>query len=106
MRTRYVWKGCLGFIFLVVSLCLLMQPAFAAGKSKNAKDKEKTTTSVETPTPNHQDSIDMILAESNGPPINPGAGLYIKTRGAKAGTEKYFKNGHPNNNSAWTPYAQ
>ena len=69
---------------------------------------------METPTPTHQDSIDAILAGSNGPPINYGEGWYIKTRGATAGTIKYFKNGHPENNSEWTfcpgddctPYAQ
>jgi hypothetical protein len=68
MSTHHIWKSCLGGIFLLAIMSLVMQPAFAEGKSK---EKEKIAASVETPTQSHQEKVDKILANSSGPPITP-----------------------------------
>ena len=76
MSIHRAWKTCLGIIFLLAIMCLVMQPAFAAGQSKN-KEKNKIATSPETPTPISQ-NIETILTYSSGPPIRFGPGWYFK----------------------------
>ena len=57
MSMHRTWKTCLGIIFLLAIMCLVAQPAFAAGKSKNKgkEEKDEVTASAETPTPKSQE---------------------------------------------------
>lgn len=110
MSMHRTWKTCLGIIFLLAIMCLVMQPAFAAGNSKNKgkKEKDAVTTSSEASTPISQD-IEIILTNSNGPPISFGPGWYYKEVPGKGNDKilyKEFKNDGPNLNSGWTPYGQ
>ena len=103
MSTHRMWKTWMGVIFLLAIMCLVMQPVFAAEKSKN-KEKEKIAANVETPTQSHQEKVLTILANTSGPPITPGPGgpgWYVKQHGANKGWVKYFKHGHPENGSEW-----
>lgn len=101
MSMHRTWKTCLGVFFLLAIMCLVMQPAFAAGKSKN---KDKDSAGVETPPQTHQEKVEQILANTSGPPINPIPIPYYKfVPGNDKILVKDFKNGHPNINSGWTP---
>ena len=100
MSMHRTWKACLGIIFLLTIMCLVMQPAFAAGQSKN---KDKDSVGVETPPQTHQEKVEQILANTSGPPIDdPRAGYYYKVvPGKKEYIVNYFKNGHKINQSGW-----
>lgn len=103
MNTHGIWKSCLEIFFLLAIMCLLVQPVFAAEKSKN-KEKEKIEASLQTPPQTHQEKVEKILADSSGPPITPGPGgpgWYVKQNGANKGWVKWFKHGHPENKSEW-----
>jgi hypothetical protein len=57
---------------------------------------------VDQALPQNQLSTEQLMVLKQGPPIkHPPAGYYEKTRGNSAGMVKYFKNGHPQNNSEW-----
>ena len=100
MKTRRFWKITLVVIFLAAAFCLVVQPALAGDKSKN-KDKNQPTQNAEQKGKKSHDEIDQIIA--SGPPkvTKSPPGTYIKVRGNSAGMVKYFKNGHPDNNSEW-----
>jgi len=110
MSKRCIWKNCLSVLFLLAIASLVIQPAFADGqlKNKEKKEKDEVTASPETPKLISQD-FEIILTNSNGPPISFGPGWYYKEVPGKGNDKilyKEFKNDGPNLNSGWIPYAQ
>jgi hypothetical protein len=100
MSMHRTWKTCLGIFFLLTFLVLVLNPASAAGKSKN---NDKVSVGVETPPQTHQEKVEQILADTSGPPIdNPGEGYYYKVVPSNGKyIVNYFKNGHKENQSGW-----
>lgn len=111
MKRHMSGKIILAALLVSTLMCLLVQPVLAGDKPKN-KDTNTAAATVKNGGKSHEE-IDRILA--NGPPtdLKSPPGFYIKTRGNTAGMIKYFKNGHPDNNSEWVycpggvcPYVQ
>jgi hypothetical protein len=109
MPKLYFLKKGLWFVLLPVVLCLMWGTAFAgekAGKKSPQNEISGPTATVEANAPQQLSDEQMALLKKGPPEFFGEPGYYIKTRGKTAGTIKYFKNGHPENNSEWEYYGQ
>lgn len=103
LRNRRPWAMGMAVIFLLGILLVAVNPAPAAEEVKN-KTKADTAGTVAQEAPENPGGLEQGVAGPQGPPINPGAGWYIKIHGKNAGTYKYFPHGHPENQSEWDYY--
>ena len=96
-------KSGLNIFFVLAILLMVVSFVSAADEVKN-KIPGDTPGAVTQAAPEHQGSVHQRVADPKGPPVNPGPGWYVKTRGKNAGTYKYFVHGHPENKSEWDYY--
>ena len=97
MKTFNKWASGLAVIFLLALLCMAVNPASAAEKVKNTIAED----TIAQEAAENPGGVEQSVADPKGPPIFGLPGWYIKTHGKNAGTYKYFKNGHPENQSEW-----
>jgi hypothetical protein len=103
MKTLNEWTRGPAIFFLIAIMFMVVSFASAAEKVKN-ENAGDTPSGVAEAALENQGRVEPSVADFKGPPMNPGPGWYVKIHGKNAGTYKYFKNGHPENQSEWTYY--